>query len=41
MQKNSFTGRVKYWNRLLREVVEFPSPEVFKRCADMALRDMV
>ncbi|KFV05713.1 hypothetical protein N340_12311, partial [Tauraco erythrolophus] len=42
IRKNFFTERVvKYWNRLLREVVESPSLEVFKRRVDLVLSNMV
>ncbi|KFQ78381.1 hypothetical protein N335_05558, partial [Phaethon lepturus] len=40
--KNFFTESViKHWNRLPREAVEAPCLQVFKRCADVALRGMV
>ena len=32
---------VKYWKKLTREVGESPFLEVFKKCVDGALRDMV
>jgi len=42
IRKNFFTERMlRHWNRLLRGLMESPSLEAFKKCVDIALRDMV
>ena len=41
IRKNLFPGVVRYWNRLLREVMESLSLEILKNCVDVAPRDMV
>ena len=37
---SSQKGAVKQWHRLLSEVVESPSLEVFKKCVDVTLKDV-
>lgn len=40
--KHFFTERVvKHWNRLSVELVDLPSLEIFKRCVEVALWDMI
>lgn len=40
-RKNLFTQRVvNHWNSLPREVLESPSPEVFKKPVDVSLKDL-
>ena len=40
--RKKFSERMmKHWHWLLRSVVESPSLEVFRKCGDVALRDVV
>jgi len=42
VRNNFFMKRTAgHWNRLHEKVVESPSLEVFKRCVDVAPRDVV
>ena len=41
VRNSFFSGVVRQWHRLPREVVESPSLKMFKKCVDVALRGMV
>lgn len=42
IMKNFFSeGVIKHWNRMSRDMVKSSSLEGFKKCVDMAVKDMV
>ena len=42
IRRNVFTEReMMHWNRLPRVVVDSPSLKAFKKCVNVALRDMI